>query len=364
MKHLRFVFLRPGFVLIALIAACSDSADTDPSPNPGPGPGPGPITGGTLTLTEATMWQIWGETITIKGEGFSTTKSENLVKFVNVTPTSCSLNYTSDGGDLQIVSASATQLEVRIPFAYNSFGDPSCGPSTVDIEVTVNGKKGTLTGIKFTGLPYIGKFRYHYGGFGDPNYHTLGDSVLLSAGILGLHQKASPWYEKLRLSVNGIIVPFKFRSILLEYGAAFILLPEIFSDMSCPMGTDGYANARKATFRFYFDGSDQEVNRELYIAKLRHPTFACTDCKTTVSKTNNETVVWEIKGSYMTFQAGIISPTNPAGCGSPQEFGIASSPETIKFSIPTAIQSVDCTYSIFLKDHCGENTPIGTVTIK
>ncbi len=361
MKRLKFAIHGPGIALIALIAACSDSSEPDPSPNPGPGPGPGI---GTLTLTEATMWQFWGETITIKGEGFSTTKSENLVKFVNVTPTSCSLNYTSDGGDLEIVSASETQLQVRIPFAYNSFGEPSCGPSTVDIEVTAKGKKGKLTGVKFTGLPYIGKFSYHYGGFGDPNYHTLGDSVLLTAGVLGLHQKESPWHDKLRLSVNGEVVPFKFRSIAKQYGPAFVLLPEIFSDVSCPMGIDGYDNARKATFRFYFNGTMKEASRELYIAKLKKATFACHDCESTVSKTNDETVVWEIRGSYMMFQSGVISPTSPTGCGSTQEFEIVPNAELIKFSIPTAILTVDCSYSIFLTNHCGHNTPIGTVLIK
>ncbi len=361
MRYLRFIFRKPGMALFIILAACSDSADPDPSPNPGPGPGP--ITGGTLTLTDATMWTFWGETVTITGEGFSTTKSENVVKFTKVAPGICDLDYTSDGGDLEIVSATATKLEVRVPFTYNSFGEPACGPSTADIEVTVKGKTGKLTGIKFTGLPYIGKFRYHYGGFGDPNYHTLGDSVMLTAGILGHHLKESPWYDKLRLSVDGKTVPFKVRTIGLDTGPAFILPPAEFSDYSCPMALDDYSNARKVNFKMFIDGKPHEANRELYIAKVRQPVFTCVDCKTSVSKSSGETVVWKFEGAYMTFVAGILSPKNSEGCGTAQEFGITPGATAVSFTIPNSIATIGCQYTIFLKDHCGENTPVGSVTI-
>lgn len=343
-----------------LAGSCSDDPADDQTPSPGPGPSPTPS---GVTVTSVTEGAFWNDEITLTGTGFSATKTENVVKFVKVQPATCSLNYTSDGGDIEIISATATTLKIKVPARYNPFGEIACGPEVADIEVTVSGKSGTFKGAKFSGVPLIGKFIYHYGGFGDPNFHTLGDSVMIAGYLLGSAPRSSPYWDKLRLSVNGQNVPFKWRTIALKTGPAFILPPDEFKDKSCPLELDGYPNARKVTFRLYIDGTDKDSKIDLYIQKVPTATANCNLCKSTLKKTLGETIVWEIKGKNMDFSKVRFAPANPV-CGPPQDMGITGSAEFLTIDIPNSILAVDCQYTVFLIDHCDNPLPIGSLTVQ
>lgn len=344
-----------------LAVSCSDDPADDQTPGPGPGPSPTPS---GVTVTSVTEGAFWNDEITLTGTGFSATKTENLVKFIKVQPASCSINYTSDGGDIEIISATATTLKIKVPARYNPFGEIACGPEVADIEVTVNGKSGTFKEARFSGVPRIGKFLYHYGGFADPNFHPLGDSVIIAANLLGSAPKSSPYWNKLRLSVDGQHVPFKWRTINLNTGAAFILPAEDFRVSDCPLALDGYPNARKVKFKFYIQDTDKESAIDLYIQKVPTATAGCSNCKSTLNKTMGEKVTWKIEGQNMSlFTKARYSPANES-CGPPQDVAISGSEELINFEMPSSILAAGCQYTVFLVDHCDGVTPIGSISVQ
>jgi hypothetical protein len=357
------VTLRPmvGLIVTSLALLGSCSRDGDPDPDQTPDPNPNPNTG-TVSISSADNGVFWGDVMTINGSGFSATKSENIVTFKSITP-SCTMNYTSENGDIELISATASKLEVRVPYRLNPFGEVACGPEKADIQVKVGDNTATVSNVTFGALPQIGKFVYHYGGFADPKYHPLGDSVILT-GRLGSNTTASPNYSKLRLSVAGVTVPFKWRSVNLNTGLAFVLPIEQFSVMDCPLGEDNYSNARKVKFRLFLEGTNKFAETDLYIQKIPNPTANCFDCPTKVKKSLGENLVWTIKGKYMTYSKVRFSPQTPANCGTTQHVSTSGSSEELKFTIPISILSIGCAYNVSLIDHCENALFIGSIVVE
>lgn len=346
-----------------IIFSCSD--DGDPDQNQGPNPPPPP--GGNVTVTSVGPAHLfWGDEMTINGTGFSTVKEQNIIKFTNVVPTTtiagCDLNYTSVQGDIEIVSASATQLKIKVPLRKTSMGNPICGPHKANLEVTVGDKVATFEGIEFAPLLVIGSFAYHYGWFDVPNVTRIGDSVMLSGGLMATSPNSSKYWDKLRLSIDGTNIAIKYRSIGLEHGWSFYLPVEDFGEINCSEEPDGWG-AREMEFKFYIEGTDKSVSRMLYVKYFPASTASCDLCPSPLSKLAGGNPEWVIKGQNMNYSEVRFSPLNPCG-GSSQGMAITADAWTdeIRFTVPLSILSGNCGYGVHLTNEC-QSTFIGNIGI-
>jgi hypothetical protein len=347
-------------VAAMIIISCSDDPN-DPSQNPNtPPPPPGGNT--EVTITSVPNGVFWGDELTITGTGFSTVKEENLIKFTKLPPLSCSLQYTSGaGGDIEIISASATQLKIKVPLRKIS-DNPVCGPHKADIEITVNGKTAKHEGVTFGPLPYVGEFSYHYGWFDVPKVTRIGDSVMLNGGLLATGPKDSEYWDDLRLSVDGKSIPIKFRSIGLESGWAFLLPPEEFASPDCSDEPDGW-RAREMTFTFHIQGTDKKASRKLFVQNWPQVNASCYTCPPNISLSNPLPQHWVIRGKNMSFSGARFVPVN-ATTTAAQSISVTSSAWTneIAFEIPLSILTADYQYSVYLTNKC-DTTSVGQLTI-
>jgi hypothetical protein len=346
---------------------CIGCSDDPNDPDQNPGPGPGPITGGDVTITGVSAgFNFWLDELTITGTGFSSVKEENIVRFLNITPVapSCTMNYSSEsGGAIEIISTSETQIKIKIPAKLNINNDVVCGPESATIEVTVKDKKATIANIEFSPLPYVGAFQYHYGWFDHPSVTRIGDSLMMSGGLLGTKGPSSPLWNKVRLSIAGKPVPIKFRSIGLESGWAFYLDAKEFGEIHCEEGSDGW-NARELPFTFSIEGTDKSATRNLRVEYLPTATSFCSDCPTFISKSAGGNPVWKISGKDMFYKEARFSSSN---CNEvSQSIGITSAlfGSELDVAIPLSILSEGCSYSIFLVDKCDGVKLMGGITIQ
>jgi hypothetical protein len=350
MKTLRFATL-------ATILACSGNADDD-DPTPGPT--------GDVKITSTNDYPIWGETLTIQGTGFSPTKADNIVSFKSYYPGWCDVNYTTgEGGDMEIISASATELQVSIPMEERNYGD--CGPEYATIEVDVKGKKATIENIKFVGPPQVNRFEYHWGWWDLPTITKIGDSVLLGGGLQGGYAKESPYWNKLRLSIDGISVPIKYRKISnSKYGWAMSLPVSEFGKIECGEGENGW-NDRAMTFKFFIEGTDISDERELFVQYLPEVVEVTNvEGQTTVSKTGTLNPEWHVTGVDMYYDRVKFTPVS--GCGGNITAEINVSPSVgfkneLMFGIPLSLLSATCSYTVSLIDPCDHQKIIGSITI-
>jgi hypothetical protein len=349
-----------GALTTVMMFSCSDDSD-DPSQNPNPNPN-NPPTAGDVSITGATDGVFWGEELTITGTGFSAVKEENLVKFLKLPPLSCQLQYTSAaGGDIEIISATTTALKIKVPLKLIQ-GNPSCGPLSADIEVTVKDKKDVLEGVTFGPLPYIGSFLYHYGWFDVPKVTKVGDSVMLDGGLLYTPVKGSEYWDKIRLSVNGNNVPIKFRSIGLESGWAFYLPAEEYAEMNCSQDPDGWG-AREMEFKFSIEGTQKSASRMLYVQYLPERSTSCDVCPSNLSKLSGGNPEWVVKGKNLYYTA-VSFATGGTCSGPPQEMDIVHDPwaDEIRFTIPLSTLAAGCLYGVTLINEC-ESKYIGQLEV-
>ena len=264
---------------------------------------------------------------------------------------SCSLQYTSAaGGDIEIISATATQLKIKVPLRVIQ-GNPSCGPLRADIEVSVKDKKDTYEGVTFGPLPYIGTFNYHYGWFDVPDVARVGDSVMLRGGLLATGPNGSEYWDDVRLSIDGKNIPIKFRSVNLESGWAFLLPVKDYADMNCSEEPDGWG-AREMEFKFSIQGTGKSASRKLLVTYLPDRAASCFSCAAAVSLGSGETPEWVIHGLNMFYSEVRFFP---ASCGGPsQGMAIASGQWTdeIRFEIPLSILAGGCAYNVYLTNQC------------
>ena len=347
-----------AIVSIAMIVSCSDSG-SDPDPNPPP-----PPPGGDVTITSVSDGDnFWGEELTITGTGFSTTKENNIVKFLSVQPpVSCTLNYTSAGGDIEIISATATQIKIKIPVKIIN-DIPYCGPEKASIEVTVGDKKAKIDNVQFYGLPYVDSFLYHYGWFDIPSVTRIGDSVMIAGGMRGAYARDSKYWDDIRLTINSQEIPIKFRSIGLESGWSFFMDVKDFGEVNCDTDPDDWG-AREMEFEFSIAGTGKKSGKKkLFVQYLPTQSAQCVNCPQLASKTGDD-VVWEIEGSNIYAHEVRYASTN---CGGPeQHVGLSPVPhfsDHTAFTIPVSMLSANCSYSITLMDACGGGQLMGFVTI-
>lgn len=348
--------MRPKEVLFAgvlamLILSCDEE---DPDKKPG---GSGPV-----TITSVQTGKFWGDELVITGTGFSNVKEENVVTFVNVKAQHlCEINYTSAGGDIRIVNASATQLTIVVP-GWKPAEEYICGPTAADIEISVDGVKATSTGHTFGELPYLENFNYHYGWFGVPHVTRIGDSVMIRGGLRGSTQLQSPYWNDLRLTINGMNIPFKYRNIAGESGLAFYLSASDFGEINCSTDPDDWG-AREMHFKLSIQGTNKSASRDLYVQYYPAQSAYCENCPSQLSKSAGGNPSWKVKGTNMSYKQAVFAQY--ACVGTPQSVTIGTaSPWTdeLQFLIPLSILSSGCTYSVTLTDGC-RSAFVGEVSI-
>ena len=343
------LFLASTLTMLMIIS-CSEDSD-DPLQNQNQNINNNTSAGGPVTITDIPGGVFWGDELTINGTGFSTVKEENIVKFLKLPPLSCMMQYTSaTGGDIEIISATATQLKIKVPLKLIQ-GNPACGPLRADIEISVKDKKDTYEGVTFGPLPYIGNFIYHYGWFDVPNVTRIGDSVMLRGGLLATGPNGSEYWDDVRLSIDGKNIPIKFRSVGLESGWSFFLPVKDFAEMNCSEEPDGWG-AREMDFKFYIQGTEKSASRKLFVKYLPNQGASCFSCQPTVSLASDETPEWVIHGQNMNYSEARFAPT---ACGGPsQGMAISSGQWTdeIKFEIPLSILAAGCNYNVYLANKC------------
>jgi hypothetical protein len=356
-------------MLLTLLNGCSKDDDDDDPSNPGNNNGKLSITGTSPEYT------FWGDELTITGSGFSSVKEENVVTFVNSYPKTPGLKLTSDGGDIEIVSASETEIKIKIPFT----SEPSAGgvthtwgEETTWIEVSVGNEKDTSDLVRFIGLPRVGTFQYHYGWYDIGKIARSGDSVVIDGGFYGmlggageLFPKQAGIYDKLRLRINNIDVPIKYRRISGSTRGWGIYLPSSqFSEISCDDGENGYGD-RGMQFEFYVLGTDKKASRTLNVTNLPEYEVTSYDGPGEASKAVGGNPFWSVEGQDMYYSKARFVPS--CGNASPVEEEIAN-PGTInteyQVSIPLSLMTAQCVYDIYLITPCDESKYIGDIFIK
>jgi hypothetical protein len=355
-------------ISLTLLIGCSNDDDDDPS-------NPANPTGGKVTITGASpQYTFWGDELTITGTGFSTVKDENVINFVTSYPKTPGLKLTSDGGDIEILSATATQIKIRVPYLTETGLDGvihSMGEEFARIEVSVKNEKDTSDQVKFIGLPRVGKFEYHYGWFDLGGIARSGDSVVIDGGFYGmlsgageLYPKEAGIFNKLRLRVNGIETPMKYRRITNSVkGWGIYLSASQFADIKCDDGSNGYGD-RPMEFELYVLDTDKRATRTLNVTNLPEYAVTSSNGPEEISKSAGGNPFWTVEGQDMYFTKARFVST----CGSPTVEEEIATPGTInndyQISIPLSLMVEQCGYTIHLITPCDEFELIGDVFIK
>ncbi len=364
--------LIPGgivFLILLALHGCSSDDGDDPDPSDPSGPGPG---GGVQITSTSPEYTFWGDELTITGKGFSPVKEENVVTFVESSPGGIEgLKLTSDDGDVEIISASETKIVVRVPFSAEETNHTTLyrGLDISRIQVEVKGKKATSEHVKFIGLPWVGTFEYHYGWYDLSGVARSGDSVVISGGFFGSrlggkeHPKEAGVYDKLRLSINGTNVPFKYRRITSSTDGFGIYLPaESFSEVNCEDGANGW-NDRPMSFRFYVEGTDKENTRTLWVTYLPKYTVGSVEGPDKVYKSLGGNPYYTVTGKNMYFNKIRFLPVCEQLSVAEMEFenaGIIA--DEFQTAIPLSLLE-HCDYRVRLVTPCGTSTEIALLSV-
>jgi hypothetical protein len=367
MKSEKLLLALAACVLLLMFSGCD--SDKDPDPND-------PSGGGKVTISGLSHQYIfWGEELTISGTGFSSVKEENIVSFVNSYPKTPGMKFTSDGGDIEIVSASPTSIKIRVPYQTEVGGATTIyrGEDYAKIEVAVKSERDTSEMVKFIGLPRVGTFEYHYGWFDLGGIARSGDSVVIGGGFYGSllgagerHPKEAGVYDKLRLDIDGIPVPMKWRKITSSKQGYGIYLPaEEFSEIRCDEGANGW-NDRAMNFRFSVQNTDIENSRTLYVTYLPENSLISATGPSQASKLAGGNPSWTVTGDDMYYSHALFVPSCGGGATNAEveiaNAGVVKSEYQV--AIPLSLLVENCSYTIYLKTICDETKVIGSVTIK
>lgn len=205
---------------VALLAACGGSTGDGPTPGPtAPGVTPPPPPAAAAPVITAWSPEIpyWGDTLTITGTGFGATPAANYVWFRNMLGVCGTVQL--DTAAATIVSASSTQLRVRIPYSPPPSTDrhpQSCTRSRV--RLSVGGSSTESPDITLRVPPWIRSWRAADG------TSIARTEVSVTVNIVGL--AATP--EETELSVNGVVIPAAARTQArnqLENGDVTFIVP-------------------------------------------------------------------------------------------------------------------------------------------
>jgi hypothetical protein len=261
-----------------------------------------------------------------------------------------------------------------VPFETELIGSNTIhrGEDFARIEVSVNNEKDTSDMVKFIGLPRVGWFEYHYGWWDLGGVARSGDSVVIDAGFFGSftgagerHPKEAGVYDKLRLHVDGIFVPMKWRKITSStYGYGIYLPSEDFSEVNCDEGANGW-NDRAMNFTFSVEGTNIENTRPLYVTYL--PEYSVTDWElpVQVSKSAGGNPFLTVTGEDMYFSHAVFATTCP---GASNAEVLIANPGTFndsyQVSIPLSLLVENCGYTVYLRSICDDTKGLGTILVK
>jgi len=180
---------------LVILTACGGGG----SPTGTGGPGTPSATGPTITSVSPET-PFWGDTVTIRGTGFSTTPSANHVWFRKL----ISLCFSnSDTSAQTVVSATATELRVRVP--YNALPLTSLHPQNCrsgSVRLSVAGRSVESAPITFLVPPQVRRW-------------TSADGTTIARGSVGVTipiNGLSSDPEQNVLTVNGVVIPASIRT--------------------------------------------------------------------------------------------------------------------------------------------------------
>lgn len=301
---------------------------------------------------------FWGDTITVTGNGFGSNPADVSVKYLANTTG----DFTSQSGNIKIVSVSNTQLRITAPLKTTPGGN-STGPDYAKLVVTVKSKSDTSGNINFVGFPILGSMCYHYGGLSHGATTRPGDSVILQASIQGLNAAASGYMDKLKLFIGTSPVNYLRRTISICSGMAFNLDPYVYCDLNnCTVipGTIGEP-ARKRTFRLWIDGTNKETSAEYFI--LNHPIMSIHQVTgpTSVSQSAGGNPILDITGKFIYIsKIKWITNGHSVITGSSNGGGLTNQ---LQVTVPLSILLANKTYSIVGETNCGTQVGLGSIQV-
>jgi hypothetical protein len=348
-------------LIIILPIACSKGGNNDDGQNPPPPPPPGSAPTISSTSPE---YVFWGKELTINGTNFSTTANDNIVYFKG--NKSCDPDTTWQKAT--VVSATATQLKVKVPFIKKPNG-VFCGNDWARVRVTV-GNKSVMReeAVKMVGPLEIGlchPFGVTIGEY--PNTYRPGDSSVMSAHLYTLYAKESGYYDKIKLSIgnSGLNTVDRYFQGATCGGLTFVLDPLQYTQVTnCDKPNPDYLGdpARKFTFIARIDGTDIADTTECYV--FNHPRMVITGTEgaTVISKLAGGTPFIKVKGKYMYF--------NEIAWSSPGELtfhtgvnGLSLTDIEHQVSIPLSLMTAGKSYAAVGKAPCGKEVPLFGVSI-
>jgi hypothetical protein len=348
-------------VLCFFVFACKKSTDANSGGgnNPPPPPPPPPNTSGFTITSASPQYPYWGDELTIKGNGFSTNKNDYSFRFLgNVID--CNLNA------FELISATTTELKIKIPIGNNSNGK-RCGPGSELVIITANGKSDTTDVINFLGWPRLQGVCTHFGGWAG-NYFIPGDSVAMNmTGATGIFASINNNDKNAELEVDGINIPIKWRT----YSACFsglagviILEKEKFARLKCSTDSDWGNGGRMLKFKIFNPGTNRFDTASYFVEWLPLQNFSSYVGAPTISKSAGGFPAWTIKGKDMSYQKARFTSTN---CNlTPQEVEINHNGDFYNegtIPIPLSILTVACNYSVSIINHCGNEKVLGSLKI-
>ena len=348
--------------LLSLLTACKKSNDNNNSGGGGSGGGGG---GGSTSFNitgTSPEYVFWGDEVTINGTGFSTDKSQYSLSYGSGSNSSC-----PGGNDFQVISASATQLKVKLPLGKYTSSHRKCGPAYDVIIVTMNGKKDTTDLVKHIGWPNIGGVCTHFGQWAG-DYLIPGDSTALNvSGATGIYAGVNNSNTNASLTVDGKNIPIGWRNYSIctfGLGGTITLDAEVFGELKCAGDPDWNNGQRKLLFKLFNPGTERFDTASYFVHWLPRMTYGGAAGPATVSISAGGFPQWTINGRYMYYQKARFVPVNCTG--TPQEVAINHNGKFYNsgtFPIPLSVLSADCSYQIFLVTHCGTLRLIGDIKI-
>jgi hypothetical protein len=368
-------------ICLHLLGGCSEDQDPD-NDNPSNPNNPTPTINVEISETSP-EFTFWGDELTIKGKGFSTKLDDNFVWLKNETASlgTCTSGNPADRNDstgwrkATVLRATSTSLTIKVPYktASENPNNRPCGVINPNISITVKGKTAVSEKVKLLGIPYIFDICYTNSGFKGAGMipgKTLENQISIPG--VGVYGESSGVNDKMKLSVNGVILPLtKVVSTGPTNCASSyrFVIPLEFADGKCdtpdPVLTGRFANMMD--FVAVIDGTSKSSEKLTYpVSSFPDRTFKTfTQKVVSYSEAGNPEIVVEGTGLNWYKEARFSGQGNQ-NCPLATIGPVASGDGTrLTILVPLAQMVVGCTYSLTLMDVCGRiSNQVGLVTIR
>jgi len=365
-------------LFLGVLMGCSEEQDPDGGNNNPNNPNNPPASVVVEVTATSPEFTFWGDELTLTGKGFSSKPEDNFVWLKNETGAlgSCpSDNRTDSTGwrKATVLRATATSLTIKVPYkaASESTNNRACGVIDPAISVTVNGKTAVSSKVKLLGIPHIRDICYTNSGFKGAGMipgKALENHISIPG--VGLYGASSGIDDKMKLSVNGVLIPLtKVESTGPTNCASSykFVIPLEFANGNCstsdPVLTGRFANMMD--FVAVIDGTTKSSEKFAYpVSSFPDRIFSTfTQRVFSYSAAGNPEIVLEGKGLNWYSEARFSGTTG--GCTLATIGPVSSESGTkLTITIPLAQMQVGCRYTLTLVDVCGRvSNQVGQVTI-